>query len=721
MKPSRIPRREFLALSGSATAGLVLPISWGQVRTSEKPLGDQPFFQPNAILRLDHDNQFHLYLGWAEMGQGIYSDMALLAAEELRLEPEQIKVHLADADPAFNHPMFRVQVTGYSTSMKMSFLPVRQAAANMAHSILRAAENTWGAQGSAPVLEKGFVIQGDQRAACADFISAAASGPAITDAPLTPPENFRLIGQEFPRLDAAAKVNGSAEFGLDVHIPNMLRAAVRRPPVHGAKALSFDADAALALPGVHRVVDIFSGVAVLADSHWHAQRAAAALQVTWSEPSLSSQSSRQFEDDLKRALDEGAGSIFFQTGSGPELVDSAQRSHEAHYTLPYLAHATMEPMNCTAWFREGHCEIWVPTQAPGLVRSLAAKLCGIEESSVTVHTTFLGGAFGRRGYQDFAAEAVAITLQTGRAVQVAWTREDDLRHDYYRPASQVRLHASWSPDGRLERWHADRSGPDVMADGRAITQGAGMLGMGTQFEYEKDPSSAEGLIPEYAVALQRVRLAHLDSGLPIGFWRSVGHSSNAFCKESFIDELAHLTQQDPLAFRLRHLAPEAGLARVLRAVAKMARWQDQKPGGGRALGVAAHESFGSAVAQIAEVEVKGTQLRVTRVWCAVDCGLAVNLDSVRAQMESGIIFGLSAALHGEITLQDGAVAQSNFHDYPVLRITECPEIHVDVATGGEMPSGVGEPGVPPIAPAVANAVFRACGQRLRRLPLQLSV
>jgi isoquinoline 1-oxidoreductase beta subunit len=550
---------------------------------------------------------------------------------------------------------------------------------------------------------------------------AAALGAGIDadDVRLKTPAEYRLIGKPLPRRDSPAKVNGQAVFGIDVRPEGLLYAALRMAPVLGAGVAGFNAAKVAAMPGVVKVVDVSSalapfsgagaGIAVVANGWWQAKQAAQALPVRWSASPHDALSSESVFDGFAKALAEESGYAYFESGSqdAPELAGA--RTVHAEYRAPFLAHATMEPQNCTAQVVNGKVRLWAPTQVPSIAVDVAAKVAGVAREDVSIEVTMLGGGFGRRLETDMVAQAVAVAMQTrGRPVQLIWTREDDTGHDVYRPAALARYTARLKADGRVLAWDSK------MASGaighQYFPRNLGLPGVGP------DKTTAEGEFDlQYAIANRRSRHVAVESFVPIGYWRSVGHSHNAFFKESFADELAHAAGQDPAAWRRALLQEHPRHLAVLDAVLARAG----TPPEGRAHGLAVHQSFGTVVAQVAEVSVQDKEIRVHRVVCAVDCGLAVNPNIVAQQVESSVVFGLSAALAGEITFAGGQPQQSNFGDYPVLRMGQAPEVETIVMPSAAPPEGMGEPAVPPVAPAVANAVFKLTGQRLRTLPLRL--
>ena len=674
---------------------------------------DEAFF-PNAFLRIEADGRTVVQIPSSEMGQGVQTALAMLIAEELNADWEQIAVDTAPVNSAYINPRHGRQATGSSASIRGFFLPMRQAAAAAREMLVAAAAQQW----SVPAREcyaAGHRVyhRGTRRSVpFGNLITLAGRIPVPEQPSLKSARHFRLIGRSPRRVDALAKLTGQARFGQDIRLPGMLVAVLARPPVFGATLKDFDPVPALAVPGVRHVVAIDRGVAVVADHFWAAYRGREVLVVHWDDGELAQLDSARIRSQLKTAVTDGK--TVEERGEPSRAFAEAAHVIEAEYTTPFLAHACMEPMNCTAWVHDERCEIWAPTQAPQRARETAARHLDIDVSKIQVHTTFLGGGFGRRSEQDFVVEAVEISKALRLPVKVLWTREDDIRHDFFRPASFHRLSAAFDHQRRLTAWRHQFSSPSIL---QRLVPAAGLIFRG------KDPTSVEGAVDlPYAITNTLVRYAQVDSGVPVGFWRSVGHSQNSYAVECFIDEIAHFLKEDPLQFRYRHLSHDRRYISVLERVADLADWNSPLPAGhGRGLAVV--KSFGSYVAQVAEVSVEpdtpAPALRVHRIACAVDCGLVIHPDIVRQQMEGGIIFGLTAALYGDITLAEGRVTQSNFHDYPLLRLPETPRVDVAIVPSAEAPEGIGEVGVPPVAPAVANAVFRATGRPVRDLPIRV--
>jgi isoquinoline 1-oxidoreductase subunit beta len=559
-----------------------------------------------------------------------------------------------------------------------------------------------------------------------ELASDAALIPIPEDVPLKDPSEFRIIGTSPPRLDIVSKTTGEATFGLDAGPPDARVAVVTRSPVFGGMLRSFDAAGALAVPGVHEVVEIESGVAVVADGYWAAAKGRDALEIEWDEGAGATLDDAEILGRLQAAVAVG-GRVAREDGDVEAAIGGSGERVTSAYAVPYLAHTTMEPMNCTAVVENGRCTVWAPTQfqdAPGVIgggsRQAAAKVAGLDEEDVDLRTTFLGGGFGRRTEKDFVLEAAELASKVDGAVKVVWSREDDIRHDFYRPTSYHEMDAVVDASGRPVAWSHEIASQSIMDRWLPqwlpgfVLDWAGMLPNGV------DPTAVEGAANyPYHVPNIRVAWSKVELPIPIGFWRSVGNSYNGFVVESFIDELAYIAGQDPFEYRRALLGERPRHKAVLEAVAEVADW-GSPVADGRARGIAIVESFGSFVAEVAEVSVEGDRPRVHKVWCAVDCGVVVNPAIVRAQIESGVIYGLTAALDGRVSIEGGRAVQSNFHDYPMLRIDEAPEVEVVLVPSGDAPGGIGEPGVPPIAPAVTNALFALTGRRIRELPIQLA-
>lgn len=693
MAPRDASRRTFLKLTAAAGGGLLVGFELPALGASGDAyaLGGA-HFSPNSWIHLAPDDSVTLMFASSEMGQGSMTAIPMLLAEELEVNWAKVKVAPAPVHPDFNNPISGRQQTGGSTAVRGYWQVLREVGAATRELLVAAAAQTWGVAARECHARNGEVMHAGsgRRLRYGALLERAAKLTPPSNPRLKDPKDFRLIGTSPARLDAPAKVNGSAIFGHDVRVPGMLTAVVARCPVFGGKAKGYDSAAARKVPGVRHVVAISSGVAVVADNFWAAQRGRAALEVRWDYGPRTHLDSAGIEAQLRAALAR-PGKVEREAGDVDRALAAGGRIIEALYETPYVAHACMEPMNCTAHVRKDGCEVWVPTQAQTGAQATAAEVSGLPRSAVRIHTTYLGGGFGRRLQQDFVAEAVELSKALGVPVQVLWTREDDMQHDFYRPANAVQLRALLDAHGRPTAWWQRLAGPRHALGGVDVP---------------------------YAIPHLRIERVEEDPGVPAGPWRSVGASQNAFPVECFIDELAHAARQDPLALRLQLLANAPRHRAALELAARKAGWGGRLPAG-QGRGLAVYHSFAGWVAHVAEVSVVKGVIRVQRVVSAVDCGIAVHPDGVRAQTESSIVLGLTAALKGPITLKAGRVAQGNFNDYPLLRIDEMPKVEVHLVPSREPPGGVGEPGLPPLAPAVANAVFAATGQRLRRLPLRL--
>lgn len=704
-------RRSFLKVSMAAGGGLLVgfdPDAFGEstaAATSESTAS----LAPNAWIRIDPDETVTIRVASSEMGQGVLTSLAMLVAEELEADWSKVRTENAPLAEAYNNPRIGGQGTGGSNSVRGYWVPLRQAGAAARELLIRAASRHFAVPATECLARDGAVLHTPTgRRASYGSLTALAAGLAPPDSPqLKPPSEFRLIGRRVPRVDTPEKVNGTAIFGQDVRVPGMAVATVLRCPVFGGSIRSFDAARARSLPRVRDVVRVEAGVAVVADDFWAAQAGREALVVEWDYGSARTFSTEELRRQFRKAASQ-PGVVAYEAGDAKEALRKASRTIDAVYEVPFLAHACMEPMNCTADVRSDGCDIWAPTQAQTNTRLTAARLTGLSLDRIAVHTTHLGGGFGRRSEQDFVADAVELSAKLKRPVQVMWTREDDMRHDFYRPAAYNHLRAALARNGLPLAWTHRIVGPSIGARRAPQAVRSGM---------DRTSTSGADNIP-YAIAHQRVDYVMWNSPVPVGFWRSVGSSQNGYVTECFLDELAAAARFDPLAYRRRLLAGKPRHLRVLELLAAKAGWDRSLPAG-RFRGVAFVESFGSHVAQAAEVSIEGNAVRVHRVVCAIDCGTVVNPDTVEAQMEGGIVYGLTAALKGEITVADGRVVQGNFDDYPLLRMDEMPAVEVHIVPSNEPPGGVGEPGTPPIAPAVANAVFAATGKPVRRLPIRL--
>jgi isoquinoline 1-oxidoreductase beta subunit len=708
-----LDRRAFLKTGAAAGGGLLVSVYLPELARATSTFNSTPApaFAPNAFIRIATDDIITVIVPKSEMGQGPYTSLPMLAAEELEADWSKVRYESAPVDPAYNHPLFGIQMTGGSTSTASEWERFRKAGATARVMLIAAAAQTWNVDPSSLKAEKSFVIHASRgrRASFGSLADAAAKLQPPKDVALKDPKDYKIIGKSTRRLDTPAKTNGSAQFGIDVQIPGMLTAVVARAPVFRGKVLSFNADKARSVAGVKDVVQIPSGVAVVAIGFWPAKLGRDRLEINWDDGANANLSTTAMRQEFAR-LAQSPGVVVKKVGDPAKALVGASKTITAEFEVPYLAHATMEPLNCAVDLRADSCEIWTGTQFQTGDRMAAATIAGLKPEQVKIHTTFLGGGFGRRANpaSDFVAEAVHVAKAVKVPVKVVWTREDDTRGGYYRPMWYDRMVGGVDVNGNPVAWTHTIVGQSILAN----TPFEGLIKNGI------DDSSIEGAadllygIPNVQVDLHTPKLT-----IPVLWWRSVGHSHNGFAVEAFFDELAHAGAKDPFELRRTLLANQPRLKAVLELVAEKARW-GSPPTAGRSRGIATHFSFDSYVAQVAEVSVDKTgEVRVHKVVCAVDCGRVVNPDSVKAQMEGGIVFGLSAALKGAITFEGGRVQQRNFHDYQMLRMNEAPEIEVHIVPSTEPPTGVGEPGVPPVAPAVANAIFAATGKRVRRLPI----
>jgi isoquinoline 1-oxidoreductase subunit beta len=710
-----LSRRRFLKSSALAGGGLVIGCYLPALgKGADEGAAVEAAFAPNAFVRIGTDDLVTVMVNHSEMGQGTFTSLALLVAEELDADWSKVRAEHAPVDPAYNHVKFGLQMVGGSTSTWTEYDRLRKAGATARAMLLAAAAGEWKVKPDACKVEKSEVVHSPsgKRFSFGKLAVAASRQTPPDDVKLKDPKNFRLIGKPTKRLEAPSKVNGEGVFGLDVNRPDMLVAVVARPPVFGGKVKKFDAAKAKAVPGVRDVVEISRGIAVIADGFWPAKKGREALEIDWDLGQLASlDSATQGEEYAKLATKSGA--VAKKEGDAAAVLASAAQTLSAVYETPYLAHAPMEPQNAVADVRPNRCEVWTGTQFQTADRAVAAMVAGLQPEQVQVHTMLLGGGFGRRAVGDchMVHEAVEISKKVKKPVKVVWTREDDTRGGYYRPRTHHAIAGGIDAAGNLAAWQH-----------RIVCQS---FIVGTPFEafivkHGVDETAVEGAADlPYAIPNLMVDWQMAPGGVPCLWWRSVGHSHNAFVTESFFDELAHAAAKDPFELRRSLLSKSPRHKRVLELVAEKSSWGSKVPGG-RARGIAVHESFGSFVAQVAEVSVsKEGKPRVHKVVCAIDCGPTVNPEGIRGQMESGIVFGLTAALYGEITFKDGRVQQSNFHNYPMLRMNEAPVVETHIVRTTDKMGGVGETGVPPIAPAVCNALFALTGKRIRRLPIRM--
>ncbi len=717
-----VSRRTFLQTSAAAGGGLLLGFTLPPLPRSDR-------FAPNAFIRIDRDGGVTLIMHKVEMGQGTYTSMPMLLAEELEVDLRQVQLeHAPPDDKRYAEPLFGVQETGGSTSVRGNWKPLRQAGAAARALLVAAAAQTWKVDAKSCRAEHGAVIHAPtgRTLSYGALVDKAATLPLPDNVPLKEPRDWKLIGTPVKRLDAPEKVNGTAQYGIDVRLPSMMVAAVAACPVFGGRLASVDDSKAKAIKGVRQVVRLDDAVAVVADHMWAAKQGLTALDVRWDEGPNAKLSTADIVQQLAAASQQ-SGVVARREGDVAKAMAGAAQRVEAIYELPFLAHATMEPVNCTVHVRPDGCDVWVGTQVPTFTQTAAAKVTGLPRERVLVHNHLLGGGFGRRLEVDFVIRAVQIAKQVAGPVKVVWTREEDIQHDMYRPYYYDRMAAGLDANGMPIAWTHRVTGSSIL--GRVINQlfpktlrviRAGGVHQLVAMVKGLDLDAVEGAAePPYTFPTLRVEYVRQEPpGVPTAFWRGVGPTHSIFVVESFVDELAAAARRDPFQYRRALLDRSPRAKAVLELAAERAGWDRPLPAGsGR--GISLLHAFGSFIAQVAEVSVsKQGDVRVQRVVCAVDCGTIVNPDTVKAQIESGIIFGISGVLFGEITIKDGRVEQHNFNDYRVLRINEAPEIEVHLVTSAEAPGGIGEPGTSAVMPAVANAIFAATGKRIRKLPVK---
>lgn len=709
-----LSRRKFIQVGATLGGGLLLSFYLPAFGKNAK-FGIQEItdFSPNAFIRIGTDDIVTVICNHSEMGQGAYTSIPMLVAEELDADWSKVRFESAPVDPAYNHSQWGMQGTGGSTSTLSEYERLRKAGATGRAILITAAAQTWNVDASTCRTENGKVIHtpSGRSLRYSQLVEKAAGITAPADVKLKNPKDFKIVSKPVKRLDTPEKINGTGIFGLDVKIPGLLTAVIARPPVFGGKLKSFNADKAKAIPGVKHVVEIERGVAVVADGFWPAKLGREALEIEWDEGPLATLDSiTQQKEYAELAKQPGASAK--KEGDVDTAKARAVKKIEAVYELPYLAHAPMEPLNCVADVKSDSCEVWVGTQFQTMEHMNAIQITGLKPEQVKIHTTLLGGGFGRRAVPDshFVREAVQVSKAVNAPVKVVWTREDDIRGGYYRPAARHEVSGGIDASGKPLFWQQQ-----IVCQSFII---------GTPFEAMMvkdgvDATAVEGSADlAYPIPNMKVNWNMAPSGVPTLWWRSVGHTHNAFVTETFIDELAKAAGKDPYQYRRSLLDKHPRHKGVLEMAAQKAGWGKPLPAG-RARGIAVHESFGSFVAYVAEVSVsKKGVVKVHKVVGAIDCGPIVNPDTIKAQIEGGIVYGLTAALYGEITFEKGRVKQRNFNDYRMLRMNEMPQVEVHIVKSTEKMGGVGEPGVPPIAPAVANALFVLTGKRIHKLPIR---
>ncbi|MGH9504749.1 MAG: molybdopterin cofactor-binding domain-containing protein [Terriglobales bacterium] len=710
-----MPRREFLKFSVAASGGLLIGFYLPGISPQASAQASENAFMPNAFVRIGTDERITVIVNHSEMGQGVYTSLPTLLADELDADWSKVGFEPAPVDPKYNHPVFGMQMTGGSSSVWSGLQQFRQAGAAARAMLVAAAAQRWKVDAASCHTQSGAVFDSGQRKLTYGQLAAdAAKLPPPEHVQLKDPKDFTLIGKPIKRLDTPVKLNGQAVFGLDVNLPGMLIAVVARPPIFGAKIRSFDDSKARSMAGVRKIAQIPSGIAVVADTFWQAKVARDALGVQWDDGPMHNFNTR----DLMQQFHERAttpGVSVRKEGDAAGALAGASKHLEAVYEAPYLSHMMMEPLNCVVDLRPDSCEVWTGSQFQTVDRNNAAKTAGLPDNKVQLHTTFLGGGFGRRANprSDFVVEAVEVAKAIGAPakVKVVWTREDDMQGGWYRPAFLHAIQSGIDGSGNPVSWMSRSVGQSIMA-------GTPFEGMMKGKPY--DPASVEGIddLP-YAIPNLSIESHQVDVNVPVQWLRSVGHSHTAFAVECFMDELAGLAQKDPYQFRRELLLKQPRYLAVLDLAAQKGGWGKPLPTGvGR--GIAVHFAFGSYSAHVAEVSVTDGRIKVHRMVCAIDCGQYVNPGIIAAQTEGGAIFGASAALFQELTFENGRLQQTNFNTFPVMRMNECPEIETHIVQNNEKAGGIGEPGVPCAAPAIANAVFAVTGKRLRRMPFRMT-
>lgn len=696
-------RREFIkvfSLSGSALClASFVPVK------DLFAFGEEPkIFSPSVYLKIDSDGNITVIVHRSEMGQGVRTALPMIVAEELEVDWRKIKIEQAEGDPKYGD-----QVTGGSTSVRKSWDPLRIAGATAREMLIAAAAARWNVKPSDCKAENGYVINklNNKKVGYGDLVEEASKLPVPQNVKLKDPKDYKIIGKRFHRTDSPDKVAGKAVFGIDVVLPGLVYAAVKRSPAFGSKVKSFNADKTKSLKGIIDVRQVSNGIAVFAKSTWQAFKGVENLSVGWTPSPYANLDSETISNKLKEQIASGGNKV--EEKGNPDPPDNINyKTIEAVYEAPFQAHAPMEPMNCTARFENNRVEVWAPTQNPQDARRSVANALGLKEEDVTVYVTFMGGGFGRRTHSDFAVEAAELSKIAGKPVKVTWTREDDIKHDRYRPVSMHHLKGAVDKNNKLYSFTHHVIAPSIAAQN-----------WGAQLKPERYDTMGGAIEKDYLIKNYRLSGTIVDIPVPIWYWRSVYHSQNPFAAECFLDELAHAAGRDPYEFRMELLPDDSRLKAVLKTAADKAGWGKKLPPG-KGMGIAAFAGYDSYSAQVAEVTVtENNEIKVDKITCAVDCGIVINPDIVEQQMDSGIAFALTAALKGEITIRDGGVVESNFDDFPLLQFSEMPVVETHIMQNTYRVGGLGEVAVGPCAPAVGNAIFAATGKRLRKLPFRL--
>lgn len=705
--PADPSRRGFLrsvaATSGGLVIAMYLPGCSGP-ENAGRNAGPVKTIEANAWLRIGTDGAITVLCDRSEMGQGVYTALPTLIAEELGVAPETIRIEFAPPGAAYVNSLLGAQVTGGSTSVRDAWDKLRMAGAEARHRMVTVAANEWGVPASRCAVADGYVVFTNRRAAFGDLVEAAAALPKPVDVKPLSKDQYRFIGKPQKRLDTAAKVDGSAQFGIDVRLPGMLYAALAQSPELGGTVASFDAEKAKTMPGVRQVLQTSAGIAVIADSWWQARQARDAVTINWQSGPNARLNNAAIYAGLRKAASQ-AGKEVRNDGDAAAGLRSADRRVEAVYELPMLAHATLEPQTCTVEFKDDGCHVYAPTQVQQMAQGAAAQAAGLPIEKVFVHTTFLGGGFGRRLDVDFIAPAVECAKAAGKPVKLLWTREDDTTHDKYRPPARNTCSAGLDEQGALTTFKLQLVAPSITSRwAPAVVKDI------------VDPFAIEAAHNyPYAAANVRIDYVQHEIGIDVGYWRSVSHALNCFTIESFMDEVAVAAGKDPYQFRSELLQKQPRWLAVLDAAARKAQWG--RLAEGRHHGIALMSGYDTYLAMVAEVSMDGSKLQIHKIVCAIDCGQMVNPDIVRAQAEGSIIFGLTAALYDDVNISAGKVAEQNFNDYRLMRINEVPAIEVYLLESNEKPGGMGEPVVALVAPAICNAIYAASSKRLRQLPV----
>ena len=697
MEKYKLKRRSFIKTSALAATGLIIGFTYDlkSILAANTKIRNEL----SMWIRVLPDGSITLIVPSSEMGQGVNTSLSMILAEELEADWRSIKTETAPANSDYSNPESNSgQMTVGSSSVKGFWEPLKKAGASAKLMLKMSAAQKWGVPFEECLAKSGYIfhINSSRKLSYGELAEAAGKLDIPSDAPLKNSKDYNLVGKPIQRLDIPSKTNGSAQFGIDVRLPEMMYASIRQSPVFGGEVLSFDEDAALNIRGVKKVIPIPNGIAVVADNTWRAEKGIKALNVKFKGGKTIELESKDVQMQMLKALD----------SEGKTKLEE-NKTLDLEYEVPFLAHSTLEPMNCTAHVTENFCKVWVPTQSQGGSKDAATEITGLDEEQIQIRTTYLGGGFGRRAETDFVKQALIIAKELGKPVQLTWTREEDMQHDFYRHASISRFQIGLGKDGSLSSWNNQLVSPSILKRYFAPMSW-----------FDLDPTSTEGAdeLP-YAIQDFDFKYSIVDPGIPVGWWNSVGSSYNAFFTESAIDEAAHLAQKDPLDYRMKLLAGKPRFQNVLEKLAKVSQWGRALPKG-YGLGISIHKTRGSISGAVIEVSTDPNgMLTLNKAWLAIDCGKVVNPDTVRAQMEGGFNMGLSACLGEEITLKDGRVEQSNFHDYHIMKLRGVPEISVEIIESGFEIGGVGELGPPLAAPTLVNAIFSSTGKRIRSLPL----